>query len=131
MKLLLVGFLAGCAVTSAAGMGYWYYRRTRNHPPPPTFRQCIPAGVSSHFPLPYHEIDDKYVPPNTFDHRVNVLELDGRYCIGWRGASCWFSYPPIGACVQGDSLAVTLCLGGSEKVTYRVRPEGEQLAFTD
>jgi hypothetical protein len=131
--IFLAGFLAGCVVTAAAGLGYWYYRRANEQPPPIFLQSSCSADRSSAYPLPYSEIKQtaEYAPPPTFDHRVTVLGHEGRYCVGWRGACRWFGYPPVAAQQEGELLAVTLCLGGQERVTYLVRAEGGSLVFAD
>jgi hypothetical protein len=128
----LAGFSVGCVVTGAAGLGYWYYRQVTKEPAVLHLNSSCAAGKSSAFPLPYSEIKhDDYSPPPDFDHRVTVLRHDGRYCVGWRGACRWFGYPPVAAQQEGELLAVTLCLGGQERVTYLVRAEGGSLVFVD
>jgi hypothetical protein len=131
--VFLAGFSVGCVVASAAALGYWYYRRANEQPPPIFLQSSCSADRSSAYPLPYSEIAQtaEYAPPTEFDHRVTVLGHEGCYCVGWRGACRWFAYPPVAAVQQGELLAVTLCLGGQERVTYLVRAEGGSLVFAD
>lgn len=97
---------------------------------------CALEPFSSHYPLQWEEFNHfqktiVYAPPHGFDYNVNIYEHRGRYCIGWNGASRFFEYPPTGAAPEGNELAVTLCLGGNKRVTYRLVAVGQSLEFVD
>lgn len=134
---LLVGFVLGCAVTAAAGLMYREYRRSKMvRVVDPFFEPCTPTSASSPYPLKHEKMlerhkDSVYIPPQAFDYDVNIEPLGGRYCIGWHGATRWFEYPPTAAEKDGDTLLVTLCLGGASRVSYRLRAVGQSLEFVD